>query len=78
MEKPKHREHMCHTFNRYYINFKTKGEMVGLYFFLQPVALLTNVSLFEQIFVSDFQCFTSREFYYNEKYDPLSAHFDFG
>lgn len=74
MEKPKNREHMCHTFNRYYTNFKAKEQLIGMYFFLQPVALITNVSLVKQIFVTDFQYFTSREFYYNEKYDPLSVH----
>lgn len=72
--KPKTREHMCKTFARFYEEFKTKTPLVGMFFILRPVALLTDVSLVQKIYAADFQTFPSREFFYNEKHDPLSVH----
>lgn len=72
--KPANREHMCQTFGRYYLNGKDNGPFVGMHFFLRPVALLTDLSLIQNVFATDFQYFPNREFFYNESIDPLSAH----
>lgn len=60
------------VFKRYY---KTShDDIVGLYFFTEPAALVRDMDLLKHIMISDFDHFMSRGVYYNEKDDPVSAH----
>lgn len=47
--------------------------LVGVYFYMRPVLLVTDVNLIRRIISSDFDSFTSRQFYHNELDDPLMA-----
>lgn len=68
--------HSAFQFQEYYEKFKRESDhgFGGVYFFLSPVIIPTDLSLLKCIFVKDFQHFHDRRFYYNEKDDPLSAH----
>lgn len=54
--------------------YKTEGEMHGgSYLLSSPRYFPIDVKLIKQILQQDFNYFTERGFYYNEKSDPLSA-----
>lgn len=57
-----------------YTLFKGKGAFGGLYFFLSPVVLVTDLDFLRSVFVTDFEHFHSRGSYVNEDGDPLTAH----
>lgn len=57
-----------------YKKFKHKSTMVGLFFFVRPVALIVDLDIIKYILVRDFHHFQSRGLFFNEKDDPLSAH----
>lgn len=46
----------------------------GIYFFIDPVALITDIGLIKSILVKDFQYFHDRGMFLNEKDDPIAAH----
>lgn len=48
--------------------------MCGLYFFTRPMAILFDLDLIKAVLVKEFPIFNDRNFYYNDKDDPLSAH----
>lgn len=58
----------------YYSQFKNASKMCGLYFFTRPIGLLLDLDLIKTVLVKDFPIFNDRNFYYNDKDDPLSAH----
>lgn len=60
------------VFERYYK--QSKDDIVGLYFFTKPVAMIRDMDLLKKIMISDFDHFMSRGVYYNEEDDPVSAH----
>ncbi|KFB39402.1 hypothetical protein ZHAS_00006839 [Anopheles sinensis] len=68
--------HPAHLSKLFYDEFKGKGRggFVGLYIFLQPVLLVTDLRLAKRILIEDFHHFPDRGVYFNEKDDPLSAH----
>lgn len=47
---------------------------IGIYFFLRPIYLPRDPEIIKRILQSDFDSFTNRGFYYNERDDPLSGH----
>lgn len=59
-----------------YKQAKNKGyNYFGIYTFMcRPQFVPVNLNLLKNILVKDFQYFTDRGFFYNEKDDPLSAH----
>lgn len=58
----------------YYNQFKNASKMCGLYFFTRPIGLLLELNLIKYVLVKDFPTFNDRNFYYNDKDDPLSGH----
>ncbi|XP_058453135.1 probable cytochrome P450 6a14 [Malaya genurostris] len=61
-------------FARFYKELKGLGPIAGVYMYAKPVAVVTDLDLVRNIMVKDFQYFTDRGMYLNEKSDPLSAH----
>jgi cytochrome P450 family 6 len=72
---PSSREHISLTVKRLYDEIKSKGwKHGGIYLLLSPTLLVVDLDLLKNIMTKDFQYFTDRGFYHNEKSDPLSAH----
>ncbi|KAL9702162.1 hypothetical protein quinque_005680 [Culex quinquefasciatus] len=57
-----------------YNAMKDRGRFFGLYFFLQPLLMITDLDLIKTMLIKDFNSFPSRGVYYNARDDPLSAH----
>ncbi|XP_053673739.1 cytochrome P450 6a2-like [Anopheles nili] len=68
--------HPAHLSQRFYEQYKNADGLgfVGLYIFLNPVLMVTNLRLAKRILIEDFQYFPDRGVYFNERDDPLSAH----
>ncbi|XP_055697201.1 cytochrome P450 6a9-like [Phlebotomus papatasi] len=66
-------KHSSQIFSEAYKELKGRNTFGGVYFFTQPVVIPTDLELLKNIFVKDFQYFTDRGFYVNEKDDPLSG-----
>nr|AAO62001.1 cytochrome P450 CYPm3r5 [Anopheles gambiae] len=69
--------HPAHLSQRFYEQYKAvpgSPGFVGLYIFLNPVLLVTDLKLAKRILIEDFHHFPDRGVYFNEKDDPLSAH----
>ncbi|KAL1376786.1 hypothetical protein pipiens_004297 [Culex pipiens pipiens] len=60
--------------SKQYHSMKTSGRFFGMYFFFEPLVMLTDLDLIKTMLVKDFNFFPDRGIYYNEKDDPLSAH----
>lgn len=60
---------------RMYLKLKSMnvGPVAGVYIFIQRQAYIMDLDLIKQILVKDFNIFTNRGLYHNEKDDPLSA-----
>ncbi|XP_055591549.1 probable cytochrome P450 6a14 [Uranotaenia lowii] len=52
---------------------KGEGTFFGMYFFLQPLIMVTDLDLVKTILIKDFNFFPNRAMYYNIKDDPLSG-----
>ncbi|XP_058126455.1 probable cytochrome P450 6a23 [Anopheles ziemanni] len=68
------KEHVTVPMQQIYKSFKGKHPFAGIYQFIRPVALVTDLELLKCVFVKDFQYFHDRGTFYNERDDPLSAH----
>ncbi|XP_062552476.1 probable cytochrome P450 6a13 [Armigeres subalbatus] len=67
-------EHISAQMQRCYKELKGKSPIGGIFFFINPVALIMDLDLIKNVLVKDFQHFHDRSVYSNEKDDPLSAH----
>ncbi len=65
--------HLSQEMDAIYQKYKTISPMVGLYFYLKPVLLVTDLNLARNVLITDFQHFQDRGLFYNQKGDPLSA-----
>lgn len=66
--------HISECMQRFYQTLKGRGPVGGIYFYVEPVALLLDIAVIKQVLIKDFANFQSRGIYYNEVDDPLSAH----
>lgn len=66
-------KHLSQEMAFIYHKYKDKSPMLGLYFYLQPVLLVTDLDLIRNILIKDFQHFQNRGLFYNQQTDPLSA-----
>ncbi|KAJ6632804.1 putative cytochrome P450 6a14, partial [Pseudolycoriella hygida] len=66
--------HAAKLFEKYYNELKGSGQFGGLYFFISPTVLATNLDFVKNVLIKDFNHFVSRGVYYNEEDDPLSGH----
>lgn len=66
--------HVAELMQKHYMQFKGKVPAFGLYFFTNPVIVLTDIELIKNVLVRDFDNFHNRGIYYNTKDDPLSGH----
>ncbi|EDW10111.1 uncharacterized protein Dmoj_GI18704 [Drosophila mojavensis] len=67
-------QHTSQMLQKLYVKYKDSGPLFGIYFFMKPVYVVTDMDLLKQIFIKDFSNFDSRGLFYNEQDDPLSAH----
>lgn len=58
---------------RMYFQLKPMGPIAGVYIYLRKQAMILNLDLIKQVLVKDFNVFTNRGAYSNEKDDPISA-----
>ena len=61
-------------FQNYYYKYKNVGPFAGFYWFYRTAVFVTDVSLIKQILIKDFNKFSDRGMFVNEKDDPLSGH----
>lgn len=60
-------------FRKFYLKYKDVTPFVGFFKATAPVAVITNLDLAKNIIIKDFQNFSDRYVFYNEKDDPLTA-----
>lgn len=63
--------HISTKIQMLYNKFKANG-FGGMYTSITPALMVTDLELMKHILVKDFNSFTDRDFYFNEKDDPLS------
>ncbi|XP_055696270.1 probable cytochrome P450 6a14 [Lutzomyia longipalpis] len=67
--------HSSELIDKLYHIYKGQTPLVGIYFFLKPVALVLDLDVAQDILVQNFKIFPNHGFfYYNERDDPLTAH----
>lgn len=66
--------HFCEMTQRFYMENKHRGPILGLYYFLIRVILVIDLDLIRNILIKDAHIFNDRNLYYNERDDPMSAH----
>lgn len=65
--------HFVTKVQKLYEESKAKSRYLGMYSFGTPALLLTDLDLVKTVLVKEFQYFSDRALYYNEKDDPASA-----
>ncbi|XP_075165253.1 putative cytochrome P450 6a21 [Haematobia irritans] len=58
---------------QYYDKFRGSGPFAGFYFGYRPAVFILEPALIKNILIKEFNKFTDRGFYHNEKDDPLSG-----
>lgn len=57
-----------------YEKFKSKASAFGIFFFVNPAIVITDLDVAKDILIRNFDKFHNRGIYYNLKDDPLSGH----
>lgn len=65
--------HFSEKTRGFYEAYKNKTKALGLYFFVNPAVLITNLDIIRHVLVSDFKNFHDRGVYYHAEADPLSV-----
>ncbi|XP_053695594.1 probable cytochrome P450 6a14 [Sabethes cyaneus] len=68
------KEHLSSAMRKCYKQLKGHGPIGGIFFFINPVALIIDLDLIKSVLVKDFQYFHDRLIYHNEQDDPLTGH----
>lgn len=66
--------HSSEFARRMYSQLKPLGPVGGVWVYTRTIALAMDLDLIRSILIKDFNVFTNRGSYFNEKDDPLSAH----
>lgn len=66
--------HLSKKIHEMYQFFKSHDLFFGMYFYVRPVLVVTDLNFIKRICVEDFWIFNDRGFYVNTKSDPLSGH----
>lgn len=66
--------HLVYKLNEYYERFKKKAPAYGLYFFVNPTIVITDLEVVKDVLVRNFDAFHNRGIYSNIEDDPLSGH----
>ena len=67
--------HFNDVLNEAYAKGKAQSApLVGLFFMLKPILIVTELDMVKRILVKDFSSFHDRGLYVNERDDPLSGH----
>lgn len=71
----KHRRHNGEQLEEVYMEARARGlKCIGMYFMTSPGILLADLDYVKLVMTKDFNNFSDRGVYYNEKTDPISAH----
>lgn len=65
--------HQVYKMKELYERFKGKAPAFGIYFFITPTVVITDLELVKNVLARDFDNFHNRGLYFNEKDDPLGA-----
>ncbi|XP_070493746.1 probable cytochrome P450 6a14 [Chironomus tepperi] len=65
------KEHLSEFMRREYDNYKNIAPAFGMYMVVNPALILTDLDLIKEVTTRHFEIFHEREFYINEKADPL-------
>lgn len=65
--------HQVYKIKELYDGFKKKAPAFGIYFFVTPNVVVTDLELVKNFLIRDFDNFHNRGLYFNEKDDPLGA-----
>ncbi|XP_037952488.1 cytochrome P450 6a8-like [Teleopsis dalmanni] len=57
-----------------YMKYKGKANYIGLYSYIQRALIVLDLELVKNVLIKDYEYFSTRGIYYNEKDDPISAH----
>jgi cytochrome P450 family 6 len=68
------RTHPVEIFKGFYDKFRGKAKTFGIYMFINPVFVVTDLDLAKDVLIRDFEAFHNRGAFFNKKDDPLSAH----
>ncbi|KAG5669762.1 hypothetical protein PVAND_000056 [Polypedilum vanderplanki] len=67
------KNHLVDVIDSFYNEYKKQAPAFGLYFFLSPAVVITDLNVIRDILIKDFDVFTNRGAYHNKESDPLSA-----
>lgn len=65
--------HIANKIRENYEKFKGKAPLFGMYFFINPNFVITDLELIKNVLIRDFAAFHNRGLYHNEVDDPLTG-----
>jgi cytochrome P450 family 6 len=67
-------QHVIEIVQSIYDEFKEKGPICGIYFFVKPNIIVTDLDVVRDVLIRDFDVFHNRGLYSNARDDPIGAH----